>query len=353
MSVARAARMPALRVESVSPLSRRASCFFRLLACVRYMIATTTTAMTDSAPPAITYTSFRRSESFARKAALSNAGPAVAAFFRGAPGRRLTSIIQSETAIRCRSDDDIRGVSLDAKRQPDRQHHEWSDFISDERFKSAVTYLEVRQRVRQRDVEPQTIAEPFVQARHTGAAARGEDLAQLGSAGGLLEKRHRAVDAGRDLFPARFHDRVDARISIETLEYLPRVFIAHALVADEILAQPARADGNVARQNRDPFLEQIDVGHVVPDVQHADDTGHRVRMVQFESVVERERLDVHHRSHDAGVCQHPHLRFDQLTLRRDQQHAHLRRVAGRIEGLVIELHGLDVERHVVLGLPTE
>src|ERR1041385_6807464 len=198
MSVARAARMPALRVESVSPLSRRASCFFRLLACVRYMIATTTTAMTDSAAPPITYTSFRRSEIFARKAAVSNAGPAATAFFRVAPGRRLTSIIQSETAIRCRSDDDIRGVSLDAKRQPDRQHHEWSDFISDERFKSAVTPLQVRERVCHRHVDPQTIAEPFIEAGDPRATARGVDLAQFGAAGGLLQKRHRAIDAGRD-----------------------------------------------------------------------------------------------------------------------------------------------------------
>ena len=79
--------------------------------------------------------------------------------------------------------------------------------------------------------------------------------------------------------------------------------------------------------------------------------GHRVGMIQLERVVERERLDVHHRGLETGVGENARLRLDQLALGGDEEHAHLEAVGVGIEDLEVQLHRLHVERHVLLGFP--
>ena len=113
-----------------------------------------------------------------------------------------------------------------------------------------------------------------------------------------------------------------------------------------------RADGEIAREQRNAVVENVDVGDVVADVEQPDDAVHRVRMVELERVVQRERFDVDDGRLEARVGEHAHLRFDQLALGGDEQDAHLDAVGVGIEDLEIQLHRLHVERHVLLGFPT-
>src|ERR671932_2779635 len=110
------------------------------------------------------------------------------------PERRLTSIMATEFS---------RGWSGDLpERQPDREHQERCDLVSDERFEGAVTYLHVRQRVGLLHRKPQASPERLVEPRDARAAAAGEDGAQLPGARRRREERRGALDAGGDLLAA-------------------------------------------------------------------------------------------------------------------------------------------------------
>ena len=141
------------------------------------------------------------------------------------------------------------------------------------------------------------------------------------------------------------------RRPIIALQQLLRFLGADAAFTLQILAEPAGADGEVACENRYTVVEDVDVRHVVADVEQADNAVHRVRMVDLERVVQRKRLDVDHCRGDAGVGEEAHLRFDQLALGSDEQDVHLETVCVGIEDLEVQLHRFHIERHVLLGFP--
>ena len=130
-----------------------------------------------------------------------------------------------------------------------------------------------------------------------------------------------------------------------------RLFGREAALALQIFTEASRADGEVAREQRNAVVENVDVGDVVADVQQADDAVHRIRVVELEGVVQRERFDVDDGRLEARVGEHAHFRFDQFALRGDEQDAHLEAVGVGIENLEIQLDRLHVERNVLLGFP--
>ena len=84
------------------------------------------------------------------------------------------------------------------------------------------------------------------------------------------------------------------RRAIVTLEELLRFVGRDAALALEIFAEAARADGDVAREDRDAVVEDVDVRDVVTDVDQRDDAAHGVGIVDLERVVQREGVDVDH-----------------------------------------------------------
>src|SRR5262249_44490541 len=106
--------------------------------------------------------------------------------------------------------------------QTDGQHQEWSDLVSDERFESTVTYLQVRQRVGLRHLDAQPRREHVVETGDARTAAARVQRAQIGRPGILREKCRRALDTDRDLFTACLEHRIEMRRAIEALDEMLR-----------------------------------------------------------------------------------------------------------------------------------
>src|SRR5207244_4440662 len=97
----------------------------------------------------------------------------------------------------------------------------------------------------------------------------------------LREVRGRALDTQRDLLATALDDRIEMRRPIVALNELLGLFRRETALALEILAKAARANGQVARQQRDAVVENVDVGDVVPDVEKSDDAVHRVGVIDL------------------------------------------------------------------------
>jgi len=122
-------------------------------------------------------------------------------------------------------------------------------------------------------------------------------------------------------------------------------------LALQVFAETASADRDIAREERNAVVENVDVRDFVSDVDETDDAVHRIGVVELERVVERERVDVDDRRCDVGVGEETQLAFDQIALGRDEQHAHLETIGVRIENLKVELDRLHVEGDVLLRFP--
>src|SRR2546423_11805498 len=115
------------------------------------------------------------------------------------------------------------------------------------------------------------------------------------------------------------------------------------MLALQILTQPSRSEREVARKYGNAVVEDVDVRHFVADVYQTDESAHRRRIIELEGVVKGEGIDVDHARRHPRLGQNAKLRLDEITLRGDEQHAHL--LAGwtvRIENLKIELDRFDV-----------
>jgi hypothetical protein len=119
----------------------------------------------------------------------------------------------------------------------------------------------------------------------------------------------------------------------------------------EILPDPAGPEGDVPGEDGNAVLQDVHVGRFVSHVDEGDDTRHRLGIVVLERVVERERVHVDDPWIDARVPQEADLVVDQLALGRHQQDLHLQTVLVGIQDLEVQLDALDVERHMLLGLP--
>src|SRR5262249_45924279 len=144
---------------------------------------------------------------------------------------------------------------------------------------------------------------------------------------------------------------VEMRRTVETLNELLRRVGREAPLALNVFTNAPRADGQIARQQRNTFFEQVDVRDIVADVEQPHHAGHCGWVIELERVVQRERFDVDRGRRQAGVGQNAHLRFNQLALRCDEQHVHLHAVRVGIKDLEIQLHRLHVERAVLLRFP--
>ena len=143
------------------------------------------------------------------------------------------------------------------------------------------------------------------------------------------------------------------RRSIEALQQLLPVLGAQSALAHQILTKTARSDRNVSRQNRYAVLEDVDVRDVVSDVQQANNAGHRVGMIDFKTIVQSERFDIHDGGRKPRLGEDTELGLDEFPLCGDEQDAHLGRIALGVQRLMVELHRFDIERHMLLGLPAE
>ena len=83
----------------------------------------------------------------------------------------------------------------------------------------------------------------------------------------------------------------------------------------EIFLEPAGADRDVAGQDWNPVVQDVDVGGLVADVDQPDHADHRLGIVDLEGVVERERVHVDERRLEPHVPEERELRLHQLALR--------------------------------------
>ena len=124
-------------------------------------------------------------------------------------------------------------------------------------------------------------------------------------------------------------------------------------LALEILLEAAGADRDVPGEHRHAFVEDVDVGGLVSDVDQPHHPAHGVGIVELERVVQGEGVDVDDRGLEPDVGQERHLVVHQLALGGHQEDGHLQAVALGIEDLEVELHVVHVEGHVLLGLPAD
>ena len=123
------------------------------------------------------------------------------------------------------------------------------------------------------------------------------------------------------------------------------------VLALKIFTETTRSHRQIAGENRNAIVENVDVRYFVANVDEADRAAHGVGIVDFECVVKSERIDVHRAGRDAGFGKDPELGLDEVALGGDEEHAHLvAAVAVLVQNLEIELHRVDV-RYVLLRFP--
>ena len=81
---------------------------------------------------------------------------------------------------------------------------------------------------------------------------------------------------------------------LEALQQLIGLFGRQAPLPLNVFPEAPGADREVAGQDRNAVLEDVDVGHLVADVHQPHDALHRVGIVDFERVVQREGVYVDH-----------------------------------------------------------
>jgi hypothetical protein len=243
-------------------------------------------------------------------------------------------------------------ISIIVRRPADRQHQQRRDLVGDQIVHGSVAHRQGRERIRLLDLYAQTRREHVGETRYARAAAgRVRRTDRRAGAGVRGEECDGALQSSRDLFTARLQNRVDMRRPVEAAQQRFGVVCAESALALKIFLESPRSEREVPRQNRDTFLENVQVGDVMPDVDERDHARHRVRMIELEGVVQREGIDVHDRGLEPRIAEHANFRIDQLALRGDEQHVHLQPVPIGVEDLEIELHRFHVEWDVLLRLP--
>src|SRR5579883_1144484 len=185
--------------------------------------------------------------------------PAPRVFFP-APGSRLISIMAVVPRVGVGSLSDL------AQGEADRKHEQRSDLVGDERLEGTVTHLQVRQWVGLLDGDAQSCRQRLGESRDSRAAAgrvHAPDLRRGAGRGG--QEGGRTLDADGDLLAARLEHGVQVRGAVVPLEQRVGLLGAQPAVALEILAQTSRAKCDIAREDRHTFVEDVDVGHLVPD----------------------------------------------------------------------------------------
>src|SRR5436309_9208058 len=123
------------------------------------------------------------------------------------------------------------------------------------------------------------------------------------------------------------------------------------MLALQIFTKTTGSHRQIAGENWNSVVENVDVGYFMADVDEANGAAHRGGIVHFKGVVERKSVDVHLHWRDASLCKDAQLGFDQIALGCDKEHAHLvTTVAVLVQNLEIQLHRVDVG-HMLLCFP--
>ena len=111
------------------------------------------------------------------------------------------------------------------------------------------------------------------------------------------------------------------------------------------------ADEDVAGVHVHPALQDVRVRGLVPDVHEGHDLVALSRLVVLVLRLEREDVDVHHHDVQPAGFDHVRVALDLALLHGDQHHFELGPVLP--EDLEVDVHVVDVERDVLLGLPAD
>src|SRR6185503_15174048 len=107
-------------------------------------------------------------------------------------------------------------------------------------------------------------AERFCKTGDSRAAATGIRGAHARAAARVRRnERDRALDANGDFLAARFEHRIDVRRALVPLQECLRFIRAQSALTLQRLTEMTGAEGQVTSQNRNAFVENIDVRHVV------------------------------------------------------------------------------------------
>jgi len=244
-------------------------------------------------------------------------------------------------------------LALAPEREADDLHEERGHLVHVQPLEGATRDLEPLQGVRQLDRNPEALGHRVGQPRHPGPATRAEHPPDARIPRRRLQEGGRALDPDGDLVPAALHARLELRCPLVALEHLLGVVRRQATLPLQVLAELAGADREVAREQRDAILHDVHVRDLVPDVDERRDAVLLGGVVELEGVVERECIHVHDARIEPSLAEQVELGLDQLPLGGHQEHVHLKTGPVRIEHLEVQLHPLDVEGDVLLGLPAD
>src|ERR671920_1595067 len=126
-----------------------------------------------------------------------------------------------------------------------------------------------------------------------GPAAGGEDPADAaGRPAGGLEEGGGALDADGQLLAPGLEQRIQRLAALGALEHGLGLVGGQPALALQVFLEPPGADGDVAGEDGDAVVQDIDVAGLVADVDQADDAVHGLGVVDLEGVVQGEGVDV-------------------------------------------------------------
>ena len=123
--------------------------------------------------------------------------------------------------------------------------------------------------------------------RRPKAAKSATDRAAAG-----LEERAGPLDADRELFAAALEQSIERFARFGALEHPIGLFGGETALALQVLLEAPGTDRDVAGEDRDPVVQDVDVGGLVPDVDQTHHAAHGLGIVHLEGVVQGERVHI-------------------------------------------------------------
>src|SRR5690606_39402866 len=185
------------------------------------------------------------------------------------PGSRLTSITSTSPLKRSRP----------SQRQPDREHEHRGKLVHVDRFHDLGPDRDALERAREFGPDAEPRAERVDQARRPRTTAGDEDAPQVEAPGVRGEEGDGALDPERELVDALVDEGPDVDGVRPALDHILGLVSRQPALALERLAQPPRAERDVADDDRDGLVQQVHVRRLVADVDQRDEALERVRIV--------------------------------------------------------------------------
>ena len=216
------------------------------------------------------------------------------------------------------------------------------------------------ERIEQLDRRVEALGEDLEESFGARGAAADDDAIDAIRRRRRLEEVERLLNLEHHVFAdrAQHRPRVLEGDAVDRLAALQLVglLVRQVQLLLQRLGVGVAADRDVAGEDRLIALEDVDVGGARPGIEQHHDLPRLDAVVHFEGVLQREGVDVDDHRAAPGLRDHAGVVGDLFLLRGDQQDVHgglpRQRVAG-VQDLVVEVHVLDVEGDVLLGLPVD